>query len=320
MLLTADSSFYHELCGSSVNVAVREMLSFLAEVNLMFQNTDFDENLIPDNIGLKVKEIRIFTTPVFPFEYSFHSKNYLELFSVMSHSKLCLSLAFTYRTFIDSVLGISWIANPREDPRGGICAGKYSRRGWLNTLAVNMKTISGNAVSHQKAALNVAHEIGHSFGSLHDNVSCSGNSLHTMAPISPQKASFSVCSRRRMLQVMRSNGGCLTKKYSFSFCGNVHCSRIALGNFRAGVVRCRVKSAGERGVCLGHRVAAALAATALLFSEQSSRSRKSPRKLPQLTMPAPPAIRRLTHKPLFQEKADNSLWAPHHQRALVVIH
>nr|CAD7460953.1 unnamed protein product [Timema tahoe] len=39
----------------------------------------------------------------------------------------------------------------------------------------------------------------------------------------------------------------------------------------------------------------------------------------KLTMPEPPAIQHLTHKPHFQKKADNFFWVPHHQRALVAI-
>nr|CAD7439189.1 unnamed protein product [Timema bartmani] len=49
------------------------------------------------------------------------------------------------------------------------------------------------------------------------------------------------------------------------------------------------------------------------------RNTNAPGKLPQFIGLAPPPNRRLTLKPRFQEKADNLLWAPHQQRALVTL-
>ncbi|XP_064471113.1 disintegrin and metalloproteinase domain-containing protein 10-like isoform X2 [Ornithodoros turicata] len=100
--------------------------------------------------------------------------------SLRNHDEFCLSYAWTYRDFPDGVLGLAWIAlSPANDPldaTGGICQ-KYKESVKQGTrkvykLSLNTGIVSfinfNDFVPQQISELTQAHEIGHNFGSPHD--------------------------------------------------------------------------------------------------------------------------------------------------------
>ncbi|XP_023339587.1 disintegrin and metalloproteinase domain-containing protein 10 homolog isoform X2 [Eurytemora carolleeae] len=106
----------------------------------------------------------------------------LNTFSYSSRDGYCLSYLLTYRTFENGKLGLAYTATTFH---GGVCETfreqkedlfgfERSINKSLNTGIVSFQR-NGRQVSEQVGALTFAHEIGHSFGAVHDPEECAGN-------------------------------------------------------------------------------------------------------------------------------------------------
>lgn len=70
--------------------------------------------------------------------------------------------------------------------------------------------------------LSLAHELGHSFGSYHDNIDeCKGYLMSSHAPtdFQRQRYLFSSCSKRAIVKTLLKKGHCLEEDRNV-FCGN----------------------------------------------------------------------------------------------------
>ena len=124
------------------------------------------------------------------------SSDFLNTFSKQDASKYCLSYIFTNRNF-GSVLGVAFVS--------GVCDGRAGRS--FNTGFI----VSSKRTAQFNTDLTFAHEVGHNFGSNHDQRgSCLGSrtrggflmSPTASATAKPNNNRFSSCSRRDINNVL----------------------------------------------------------------------------------------------------------------------
>eukprot|EP00105_Crassostrea_gigas_P005864 XP_011419607.1 PREDICTED: disintegrin and metalloproteinase domain-containing protein 10-like [Crassostrea gigas] len=163
--------------------------------------------------------------------------NFLDLTSRANHNEFCLASTFTYRNFAQGLLGLRL---------GGICERNIpftneDKPIWksLNTGIVSIVHYN-KRVPQRVSELTYAHEVGHSFGSPHDN-DCDSYYFGTSNPNPeegyylmygllqgnlPNNAKFSNCSSEKIAflidEVVNERNGkvnCLTDSKE-AFCGN----------------------------------------------------------------------------------------------------
>ncbi|XP_065302817.1 disintegrin and metalloproteinase domain-containing protein 10-like isoform X4 [Dermacentor albipictus] len=219
--------------------------SHITSTNIIYSTTDFE-----GIIGLRfvLQDLRINDTATCE-DYMAHRNPFcrndldatlmLHLFSHIDHDDFCLSYVWTNRDLGEGTLGLAYIALPNEP--GGACE-KFrtvTTRWGRKRLALNTGAITfllhGGSVVPAVSEVTFAHEIGHSYGSLHDSTpecrpgSPLGNYImfpRATTGLEPNNRRFSPCSRRSMGLLVRSileNKGdrenCFLA-HQHSFCGN----------------------------------------------------------------------------------------------------
>lgn len=177
--LVADYLFYKHVGKGDISRTVNIMKKTVYGADAIFRSTDFNLDGVGDNIGFMIKNITVLSNESMDFfSYSMDDTNYmgyLRNFSRANFSDYCLGVAFTYKEFKRSVGGVAWIAssNTHVYP-GGICQKQLFMKREKAYFSFNSLVISffnpWHMLNAETAALTLAHELGHSFGSTHDQM------------------------------------------------------------------------------------------------------------------------------------------------------
>ncbi|XP_076081145.1 disintegrin and metalloproteinase domain-containing protein 10-like [Mytilus galloprovincialis] len=155
-------------------------------INTIYSNMVFktyDNSINYSGVRFKIQRVQIMTDATEKCSTNQASKfcenntdvvNFLNLHSQSDHSAFCLAYTFTYRDFLHGSLGLAWMAYTGQTS-GGICEKYKSFSGnglpvmkSLNTGVVTLLNY-GEDVPPRLSHLSFAHQVGHSFGSPHDN-------------------------------------------------------------------------------------------------------------------------------------------------------
>ena len=237
--IIADHLYFKHVGGMNYGSTVEAMMTSVSEADAIFRSTDFDGDGYGDNIGFIVGNITIYSDPHEP-DYKLQDEDltvhhYLNRFSEYDFSSYCLGVAFTYRDFENGVVGLAWVANSNPLGRsGGICeervADTNNKPYSFNTLILSQFN-GGAFYPSYTTALALTHELGHSFGSPHDNLDetfCTPNDEfgnYVMYPYvisgrRPNNRKFSPCSIQGMHPVIVKKGIQCLKADTGPICGN----------------------------------------------------------------------------------------------------
>lgn len=265
LYLRSDPALYNEIYKSYINddITRDEILAFFAShvdaINTIYRRTKFetyDKQMFYSGVDFQVQRIKIMTNKTENCSSELRKtafcnqnidvSNFLNLNSLTNHDKYCLAFMFTYRDFSQGTLGLAWVGSPTR-AAGGICEkwkeydeGNSKKYKSLNTGIVTIVNY-GKRVAPKVSQLTFAHEVGHNFGSPHDNgPSCapygttnaqSSNGNYIMFASAtqgnrPNNDVFSICSLDNITRVLDKvvhgqNGkvNCFQESGA-AFCGN----------------------------------------------------------------------------------------------------
>jgi len=238
LFIQTDWILYREYSDSgdgARDIIVSKIADHVRAINKIYHSTNFEGI---KNIGFLVKRIRVNKTREASGNY-FRQENvgvesFLNYASMENFNDYCLAYVFTSRDFDKGVLGLAWVADAGHK-NGGICE-KYKMQnqgGWksLNTGIVTFKNY-GNLMATPVSHITFAHEVGHNFGSPHDDgAKCSpgdnygrrGNYIMYARATNgdkPNNKLFSPCSIGNMSAVLRARKDVCFVGANFKICGN----------------------------------------------------------------------------------------------------
>ena len=232
-----DYNFFNIYCNKSVKRAVDEAAYAVSLSDRLFRNIDFDSNGISDNVGFAINDVMIFENNTSPDYYLGHgnvANAVLRAFSRYNFSRYCLGVLLTYRDFDENIIGLAWPASSTKHGRpGGICQRRifsFGKFRSFNSLLVTPLT-RGTVLPRHVLASTMAHELGHSFGSHHDDsldklCGMEGKygaylmSVIASTYLKPNNNKFSPCSLLSMGPVVAHKANCLKVYDEHSLCGN----------------------------------------------------------------------------------------------------
>eukprot|EP00051_Salpingoeca_urceolata_P016028 m.210977 g.210977 ORF g.210977 m.210977 type:complete len:1408 (+) comp18570_c2_seq2:346-4569(+) len=176
LALIADHRFFASSQGqSSAVTTANALVAYLEDVNRIYKFTDWDG--VGTGIQLAVAQLTVYDSAVasgnpFPDSGSSDSSAFLDQLSAVDWSDFCLAHAFTTLDFDSGVLGLAYVGTICRDSAN---FGTSSFTGQtLRSRNTGITTITnfGSTSPRTQSMLVFAHELGHNFGSNHDD-SCS---------------------------------------------------------------------------------------------------------------------------------------------------
>ncbi|KAH1000055.1 disintegrin and metalloproteinase domain-containing protein 10-like [Dendroctonus ponderosae] len=232
LVVVIDNSFLTLVHKSNTEAAISQVLFSLEEANAIFRSTDFDGDGVPDNIGFYVKKIEIWSTGEATYFLPRYTPGAMRVFDYLTQfmkyeelPKHCLGIVFTAQKFDKGTLGASYTPDSTSlHPTAGICDKKTANLGTMNGLVITASTSRTPLVNQVIFEVTITHELGHSFGALHDErPECFG---YLMSPKSfadyygnRTHLMFSPCSKGQVLRTLVMKGDCF-EPVQTTFCGN----------------------------------------------------------------------------------------------------
>ncbi|XP_041861899.1 disintegrin and metalloproteinase domain-containing protein 10 [Melanotaenia boesemani] len=199
----------------SVEAVVAQVASYMRAVNDIYDKVDFDGIKL---INFRVKSLLVMNKedkmdPLYPLYIG--PEKLLSLYSENNWGNYCLSYLLTNRDY-SGVLGLAW--EGKTGNWGGICSQQTTlRNGRNSTLNTGLVTIQnyGQFLPPQHVQLTMAHELGHSLGSPHDEGSNCGNMgsaggkgrylmfPHATDEVRENNDKFSPCSIEHISKILR---------------------------------------------------------------------------------------------------------------------
>ncbi|XP_039984879.1 disintegrin and metalloproteinase domain-containing protein 10 [Xiphias gladius] len=209
--LHVDHLYYKRF--KSVEAVVAQVASYMRAVNDICDKVDFDGIKL---INFKVKSLSVMTEedkndPLYPLYIG--PEKLLSLYSENNWGNFCLSYLLTNRDY-SGVLGLAW--EGKAGNWGGICSKHTNLRdGRTSTLNTGLVTIQnyGQVLPPRLVQLTLAHELGHSLGSPHDEGSNCGDLGSTVG-------------KGRYLMFPHATDEVRENNDKFSHCSIKHISRI----------------------------------------------------------------------------------------------
>lgn len=216
----ADRKFF-EFYNSERANTVQSMLNHVGIADDVFSSTQFGDfpklHLFVHKVTILAENIR---------GTSVNQK--LHYFSQNDFSDSCIAHLFTREDFSGGTLGLAWVGSRDSNRAGGLCHSSSTQS--LNTgLTTNINF--GENVPFATSSLVTAHEIGHNWGSQHDDPT----DPECMPPRSQGDAylmfsnavdgsedshfKFSICSVQQIVAVIEAKGTCF-REMPLGICGN----------------------------------------------------------------------------------------------------
>ncbi|KAK9687404.1 hypothetical protein QE152_g36297 [Popillia japonica] len=229
-----DNSFVKAIGGGNMKLAVQKSLLHFDEVNSILRSADFDNDGIPDNVGVSIGFIASLDSPnpnvggitLLPVDQPVNPLEVLQAFASLNIARYtCLNVLLLGHPFIEQYLGVSFTGTKNIFDRFkhvGICAGHSIFVPSLNALVITFRFGNGDVLPQPLINVNLVHEIAHSFGSDHDSKDCLKGyimSPRTAVPANLTNFQFSPCSKRDISTMLRKQGDCLMD-FVNPFCGN----------------------------------------------------------------------------------------------------
>ncbi|XP_078360304.1 disintegrin and metalloproteinase domain-containing protein 10-like [Oculina patagonica] len=241
--MRADHLFTKHMAGGNKQRAMLLMADHVNAVNVVYRNTDFSGDGKPEGIQFQIARMKASDSsdaadPNNPYrDNNIGLERLLELNSEENHDTVCLAYIFTYRDFADDGFGLAWVGETGA-AAGGICEKattfRDGKKKSLNTGVITFVNYNKKVIPKVSQII-FAHELGHNFGSPHDNThECApggseGNYImfgrSTNGDLKNNRL-FSPCSREKMNAVMDVKGRCNAFKCCFqdargAICGNM---------------------------------------------------------------------------------------------------